>query len=279
MNGTAWTPIAPVPGPARFGASAQVVRGKVYLIGGRSLGADGVERTVGMVDVYDPTSDAWTSAASMPTPVADAASSVWRDSLVYVIAGRGDTGAVSDVQIFDPGTNRWARANSVIGGAVYGHSGAIARDAIVYLDGARGGAGSEIPGTLEAAAWRGEIDPNNPTVIGWTRLPEHPGAPLFGGAAGVVGTRVLFLGGSDQAHDRAGLGAGGRPASPMALGLSYDVASSGWRYLRVPPTPTMDHRALLRAGGYLLIVGGMEQGATPSTRVRRVSVLNLLAGP
>jgi len=270
----AWEEIAPVPGLPRLGAAAQVVGGRLYVIGGRTGATEGGEAVLGSVDVYDPASGTWSAGAPMPVPVADAVSAVWSESLIYLVSGRGASGPLADVQVYDPAGDRWLRATPIQGPPVFGHAGAIARDAIVYLDGARG-----TDGALEASAWRGDIDPANPTSVSWARLPDHPGPALFGAAAGAAGTRVLFFGGGDRPHGSDGSGPDGRPAAPLSLGLSYDVASEAWRHMRVPPTPSMDQRSLVRAGGYLLIVGGMEAGARPTRVVRRISVLNLLTGP
>ena len=281
-SGFVWEELAPVPGPARLGASAVAVRGKVYLIGGHVLGADGPRETVSTVDVFDPASGTWSPGAPLPVSVADAVAGVWRDSLVYVVAGRHEGESVSFVQVYDPWADRWDQATPIPGAPVTGHAGALSRDALVFLDGARlpgGPEPGEGHGELEASAWRGDVDPAHPTTLRWSRLPQHPGAARFAAASGAAGTRVVFLGGGDRLHDARGVSPDGQPALPVWSVFAYDVGTSAWKTLPAEPsTPVMNQRALVRAAGYLVLVGGADGGTGASNRVRRISVLSLIAG-
>jgi len=57
-----WTSRASLPGPARAGAVAAVLRGKVYVIGGYTGSAD-----VNRVDIYNPSSNSWSTGPSLPS--------------------------------------------------------------------------------------------------------------------------------------------------------------------------------------------------------------------
>ena len=117
LGDTAWETLPAVPGPGRLAGTAQAVYGKVFLFGGYTVAEDGSERSVPSVDVFDPASGTWSSAAPMPLPVDDAVSGVWRDSLVYLISGWHDRDNVADVQIYDPSSDRWRRATPIPGAA------------------------------------------------------------------------------------------------------------------------------------------------------------------
>ena len=76
-----WEVLPPVPGPGRLAATAESHGGRVYLFGGYTVAENGSEESVPSVDVFDPTTERWSSAAPVPLPVDDAISGVWRDSL------------------------------------------------------------------------------------------------------------------------------------------------------------------------------------------------------
>ena len=102
-----WRTVAPVPGRGRLAATAQAVRGRIYLFGGYTVAEDGSEKSLPNVDVYDPATDRWSAGAPIPVPVDDAVSGVWRDSLVFLVSGWHDRDNVADVQIYDPAADRW----------------------------------------------------------------------------------------------------------------------------------------------------------------------------
>ena len=66
---------------ARAGMQANVVNGKIYVIGGEE--SDGV---VAVNEVYHPVTDTWSTKTSIPTPVSAYASAVV-DEKIYVIGG------------------------------------------------------------------------------------------------------------------------------------------------------------------------------------------------
>jgi N-acetylneuraminic acid mutarotase len=111
---------------ARISLQANVVDGKIYVIGGRMLA--GLYQIIpsSSNDVYDPETDSWSQMAPMPVPVMGYASAVF-DNKIYIISG-GDTDLdylpTNLVQIFDPATNQWTNGTSIPNGVVY--AGAVA---------------------------------------------------------------------------------------------------------------------------------------------------------
>ena len=87
---------------------ANVVDGKIYVIGGRAT--DGV---VAVNEVYDPITDKWFTKTPIPTPVSAYASAVV-DGKIYVIGGLSpvtnstSTSRVNLNQIYDPNTDTWS---------------------------------------------------------------------------------------------------------------------------------------------------------------------------
>jgi len=95
---------------------ANVVDGKIYVMGGQYLGFIGMLYPVSSNYVYDPETDTWSEMAPLPVGVGGYASAVVDDK-IYIISG--GYGAVPDweptnlVQIFDPATNQWTNGTSI----------------------------------------------------------------------------------------------------------------------------------------------------------------------
>ena len=272
-----WRRVAPVPGSGRLASTAQAVGGRIYLFGGYTVAEDGTERSLPNVDVYDPETDSWSGGAPIPVPVDDAVSGVWRDSLIFLVSGWHDRDNVADVQLYDPAADRWRRATPIPGPPVFGHSGAIAGDEIIYLGGVR--TSVERPRfRIEGSAWRGRIDPDDPTRIDWTPLPRHPGPPLYRAAAAGVGGWVVFAGGSDNPYNYDGLGYDGVPSAPRSSVFGYDTRADEWRDLDPLAVGTMDHRTIAVVDGALTVAGGMGAGQRVTRRVVTTDARALLPG-
>ena len=80
------------------------VNGKIYALGGLS-GVVSSPVFLGTVEVYDPSTSAWSAAPSMPTPRADLAATD-ANGLVYAIGGYTPDGNTSNAieQYFPPVT-------------------------------------------------------------------------------------------------------------------------------------------------------------------------------
>lgn len=271
-----WRAAAPVPGPGRLAATAQVVKGRVYVLGGYTVATDGAERSLPNVDIYDPSTDSWSRGANIPTAVDDAVSGVWRDSLIVLVSGWHDEGNVSDVQWYDPATDRWTRGSPIPGTPVFGHAGTLADDRIVYVDGARVGSGDPRY-ELSEEDWMGVVDPTSPERVAWAPLPDHPEPALYRAAAGTLGGLALFVGGTENPYNYDGIGYDGRPSEPVRQVLVYAPRVGRWQNIAAPPIATMDHRTLGIAGGKVFLVGGMEEGQVVSDKVWVADVQSLLA--
>ncbi len=274
-SGLGWREVTAVPGPGRLASTAQVVGGRVYLFGGYTVAENGSERSLPNVDVYDPGTDTWSRAADMPIPVDDAVSGLWRDSLVVLVSGWSDEDNVTAVQVYDPAADRWSRATEVPGAPVFGHPGTVVGDRIVYLDGVRTD-GGDPRFVLDSTAWRGDLDPTDPTSVEWGPLPAHPRPALYRAGSATMGGLAVFIGGTDTPYNYDGTGYDGSPAEPIRQVLAYVPATNGWRHLFAPPVATMDHRTLGVAGGTIFLAGGMEEGRVVTNRVWYADVPTLL---
>lgn len=278
VGGREWREIAPVPGPGRLASTAQAVDGRVYLFGGYVVAEDGSEVSLPNVDIYDPDSDSWTRGADMPIPVDDAVSGIWQDSLIVLVSGWSNGDNVSTVQIYNPRADTWVQSTPIPGTTVFGHAGAVTRDRIVYVDGVERRAEGRPRYAMAPASWMGTLGPLQSSRIEWRKLPDHPGLPLYRSAGLALGNRILFLGGSDNPYNYDGIGYNGVPSEPAGQFLALDIESGVWTELPLPPVATMDHRTLARAGGMVVLAGGMTAGQVVSDRVWYAPVLELLTG-
>lgn len=100
-----WTTKASMPIPRAY-LDANTVNGKIYLIGGAYyppfFGANMIEYNE--TQVYDPSTDSWTTKSAIPNPTGDYTSAVI-DTKIYIIGGGG--GPSNQTQIYDTETNTW----------------------------------------------------------------------------------------------------------------------------------------------------------------------------
>jgi hypothetical protein len=121
---SAWTPIAALP-EDRGAGIAGVIDGRIYLAGGQGRGGLS-SRTL----VYDPATDLWTVAASIPTPREHLAGFAYGGEL-WAIGGRALSlaTAMDVVEIYDPRTDTW-REGPRLGHTHGGFAAAMLEDAI-----------------------------------------------------------------------------------------------------------------------------------------------------
>lgn len=108
-NSATWTSETSAPTPRRS-LSTCVVEGRIYAIGGRTMGDDDVwgwqADFVPMVEAYDPATRSWAPIPDMTVARADLAASAV-DGTIYAIGGRADEHgaipALGTVEAFTPG--------------------------------------------------------------------------------------------------------------------------------------------------------------------------------
>jgi large repetitive protein len=110
----AWSTIAPMP-TARGGATAQVINGDIYVVGGmNSSGA-----SVNTVEIYDPETNSWSTGPSLGTRRDNPGSAVVGNRL-YVFGGRTrdangtvPNGTLNSVEVYDPLVGQWSVGTSM----------------------------------------------------------------------------------------------------------------------------------------------------------------------
>ncbi|MEM6290861.1 MAG: hypothetical protein AAGA54_06330 [Myxococcota bacterium] len=239
----------------RLAATAQWLGDTAYVFGGYTVAADGAE--VSTPQVYALHEDRWSVATSMPVPVDDAVSGVWRDGVVLV-SGWHDRDNVAATQYFVPGEG-WRTLPAFPGEPVFGHAGGVVRDTLVTCDGVGVDRSRAQPFFAVAqchALALGESPPR------W-RAVEHHGRPArYRVAAGPLERHgwIVFAGGTGRPYNYDGVGYDGIPATAQREAFAYEVSTGAW--IELPPLPrgSMDARGLIEVDGALWLVGGMHDG-------------------
>src|SRR5258706_7233073 len=267
-----WTEVRAVPGVAgRLAASAAALRDQIILMGGYVVDGQGGETTVSDVNVFVHDDNSWYRDDDIATPVDDSVAGVYRDRFIYLVGGWSKTDPTNKVQIYDVEKNRWMDATPIPGTPVFGHSGGIVGDTIVYVDGAyKNPSGANLKYIASSECWMGKITKGDITKIEWTKLPAHPGTARYRIAAGVSDKdgKIYFSGGTDNPYNYNGIGYNGQPSEPSPFTFAFDVHTGKWETVSDnTPQPTMDHRGLLVTHGGLGRIGGMERGQLGTGKV------------
>jgi N-acetylneuraminic acid mutarotase len=145
-----WEAKTPMPTSRHF-LDANVVNGKIYLIGGLALEPTPWQNKMvndphfklisysssDKNEVYDPVTDSWTEKAPLPYAVAFYSSAVVNNK-IYVISGSTRDGITGFVQVYDPQTDNWSLAAPIPNPVENAAAGAVlnaASDAVCVIGG------------------------------------------------------------------------------------------------------------------------------------------------
>ena|GEM_PF-476685 len=205
----------------RYGSSAGLIGGRIYVAGGTT---DGIDR-ITLTEEYDPVANSWSTKNSMNYGRSGAAAAVTGGRL-FVIGG-DNGGPLNAVESYDPAANAWAYKALL---PVYRDQGAAAAvNGKIYFFG--GYTGTSQSGTYEydvsADTWSSRADMIYPR-----------GA--FGAAA--INGRIYAVGGWNG-------------ASALDVTEEYDPVSNVWDLKAVMPTGRFSI-GVAAAGGKLYALGG-----------------------
>ncbi|MEM9566964.1 MAG: kelch repeat-containing protein [Cyanobacteria bacterium P01_E01_bin.34] len=184
-----WEAIANIPA-ARGGATAQVLDGTIYLIGGMSQRG----RSVNWVDAYDPLTNRWNRLAPNLQTRRDNPGSAVVDGKIYVFGGRmrnADRSVVDatlqSLEIFDPLTGEWTYGADMPTGRRALSVGTL-NDRIQAIGGEAG---------PDNSAFR-EVEEYDPLTDTWRSLAPIT-TPRHGAAFGSIDDIIYVLMGGPQA--------------------------------------------------------------------------------
>jgi N-acetylneuraminic acid mutarotase len=193
------------PGLIRAAASAGVINGKLYIVGG-CLMSDCRIGVTDVLEIYDPATDGWSTGTPMPTPRLAAAAGVIAGKL-YVTGGLLDCPpclGTAATEIYDPATNSWTT------GAAIPHTREGAASAVV------GGLLYVIGGYETGAvnAYVGSVEVYDPVSNAWSSRSSIPTLRV-GAAVGVINGEIYVVGGTSA-------------SGKVAANESYSPQSDTW---------------------------------------------------
>jgi N-acetylneuraminic acid mutarotase len=224
-----WQTLAPMPS-ARQELSSAVLNGKIYVIAGFDSGG----ASTSTVEVYNPATNSWASAQSIP--IAN------NHNNAAVAAGKLYTfGGVSNAAfVYDPALNTWSPVASMN----FQHGGTAAVGVInnkIYVAGGNGG-----------GMQQRELEVYDPATNTWTNLAPMSVARNHTGG-GVINGKLYVVGGRDSTN------------APTALEV-YDPQNNAWSTLASMPTG----RSGIGVGvvnGELYVFGGEIPSLHPEVEV------------
>lgn len=168
--------------------SANVVDGKIYLVGGKT---GGQYSTVDLNEVYDPQTDSWSTKAPIPYSVVQYASAVV-EGKIYIMGGQDEFAKsvnLDIVQIYSPSTDTWSFGTpmpNVVWQAAAGATTGLWAPKRIYVFG--GLPATSLFGTDITQVY-------NPETDSWTLGASMP-TSRFNFAVGAVNDVLYALGGS-----------------------------------------------------------------------------------
>jgi hypothetical protein len=270
-----WETIGPLPDTlGKIAAGASYVNGKIYILGGYHVLANGGEVSSDKVHIYDPTTDTYLSdGAPIPLAIDDHVQCVWRDSLIFVVTGWSNTGNKKDVQIYDTYNNTWQAGTDIPYNNDYlafGASGTIIGDTIIYNGGVRGG----VSFSSVAKTRIGIINPTDPTQITWSLADDNPGAAGYRMACSQHENRAFWIGGGGVAYNYDGLAySNGSGVEPLERILQFKNDTYLFDEGLGTPFGIMDLRGIAKISETeWIICGGMEPGQVVTNKTFKIEI-------
>lgn len=244
--------VRPLPGNHH---AAEVLGGKLYLLGGLGAGA-------GRMQVYDPAANSWSLGPDLPFAAGSSASAVVNGRILVaggIVDGRTTTRAAS----FDPVTRAWTELPPMPQGRNHAAAGTDGRRLLVF--GGRGLGSGDSNMVANGFATTQAFDP---ATGRWTSS-DTPGAGLapLPQARGGTGRAVLHRGELYVLGGETATGAGATSRGVYQRVDVYDPVRNTWRLATPMPTARHGIFPVLHAGRIVVAGGGVQAGGSASTVV------------
>jgi N-acetylneuraminic acid mutarotase len=232
--------------------SAEVLNGKLYLVGGIDGGSEG------RLQIYDPGTNSWTTGASLPWSGGSLSTAVI-DGQIFAAGGIVSTFTVANCARYDPLTNTWtSRASMPDGGR--NHTAAATDGEKLWVFGGRRGGNFPTNGYDSVMAY-------DPATNAWTWSGEVGStlAPLpeaRGGTGKAVWSHGEFYVFGGETEDDPDANANGVYARVDV----YDPAANSWRREADMPNPRHGIFPVLYQG-HMFLAGGGTVSANSQSRL------------
>jgi N-acetylneuraminic acid mutarotase len=227
-----WTIGSPMPRPTTEVAAA-VLGDTIYIVGGYDEAGEGV----GMVEVYNATSDTWMDGiAQLPVQLHHTSAASYQGK-IYVAGGyTGDWTASDRLFIYDPTTNEWTLGNPMPTPRGYPTSNFV--NGTLYVVGGDGGANNE-----RALNVTESYDPASNQWTSQSSMPtarHHAASAIVDGKLYVVGGRI------------------GEELNNIDLIEMYNPVSDTWTTELEPMPSKRSGIGAVSVNGFIYVLGGEE---------------------
>lgn len=245
-----WTIGSPMPRPTTEVAAA-VLGDTIYIIGGYDEEGEGI----GMVELYNATSDSWVEGiAQLPLPLHHTSAASYQGK-IYVAGGyTGDWTASDRLFIYDPKTNEWTQGNPMP--TPRGYPTANFVDGTLYVVGGDGG-------TAKERAALNATESYDPVTNQWTSHASMPTARHHAASA-VVDGKLYVVGGRI-----------GEELNNVDLIEAYDPISDSWTIDLEPMPSKRSGIGAVSVNGSIYVLGGEQNQGTFDNNERYNPVNNI----
>ncbi|MES2124357.1 MAG: kelch repeat-containing protein [Gemmatimonadota bacterium] len=239
--------------------AAEVVGGKLYLLGGFGRNAEG------LLQVFDPVIDRWSLGPAMPFATGAAASALI-DGKIYVAGGIVGNTTTEQAAVFDVATQQWTALAPMPRPRNHAASGTDGKRFYVF-----GGRGPGSGDSNVVANGFDDVQIFDPETGKWAVSDGTPGAPLpLPQARGGTGKAVWLNGEFWVIGGETATGAGAARGGTYNRVDLYDPVQNRWR--RGEPLPTPRHGVFPVTDARMVWVagGGTTAGGSESTRLEMI---------
>ncbi|MFN8496429.1 MAG: kelch repeat-containing protein [Anaerolineae bacterium] len=233
-----WMPVADLAEKRAGHTETLLPNGKVLVVGGRKDGGT----FYASAELYDPTTNTWSSAGSMSASRGYHTATLLPDGRILVVGGYNYRAYLNRAELYDPITNSWSSAGSMSWARAY-HTATLLPNGKVFVT---GGVDNESGYSLLTA------ELYDPTTNTWSAAQSMSTHRYVHTATLLLTGKVLVVGGADgpQNHASAEL---------------YDPAWNTWSSAASMSERLSQHSATLLPNGKVLITGGATELYDPTT--------------
>ncbi len=174
-----------------FGVYVLLQSGKVLVAGGEN-GVSATPTALAVAELYDPATNTWSSAGTMPAARYAAGAALLANGKVLVVGGANTAGdAITNVDLYDPATNTWSAAAPL--------PASRAAESVVLLGNGKVLAAGGLTGTAATLTVTQTSVVYDPAANTWTSAGNMATVRYYANSVALPGGDALVVGGSNGA--------------------------------------------------------------------------------
>gem|GEM_PF-658207 len=227
-----------------FHTATALNNGKILVIGGAS-GKGSSPTIFNSVEIYDPETGTWASAAPLPHQLMRHTATLLADGKVFVVGGTDNISSaacLTNTALYDPATDTWTATATMTTGRCF-HTATLLGDGRVVVIGGR----TQNSGADTTNNYTATVEIYDPTTNSWSAGNSLPAARAYHRAVLLTNSKIFVAGGINSS--------GG-----IAITALYNPSGNSWSsgptlspYRKLPS-------ATLLGNGLVALVGGENSG-------------------